>query len=96
VTVAERKLALVCFDAMREDEWLQLHPLNSSVVERAAGLLRSCHPDVALRSLDAIHLASALIHSRGPLCTTDGKLRAAAQRIGIPCFPDQLSEIVKN
>jgi len=96
VTVKERKLAFVRFDSMREDERLHLHPLNSGVVERAAGLLTACHPDVALRSLDAIHLASALIHSRGPLCTTDGKLRAAARRIGIPCFPDQLSEIVKN
>jgi len=96
VSVAERKLAFARFESMHEEKLLHLHPLNSIVVERAAGLLTSCHPDVALRSLDAIHLATALIHSRGPLCATDGNLRAAAQRIGVACFPEDLSAIVKN
>ena len=96
VTVAERKLAFVRFDSMSGEELLHVHPLNSAVVERAAGLLESCHPEVALRTLDAIHLATALIHSRGPLCTTDGKLRAAARRIGAACFPEDLSDVVKN
>ncbi len=96
VSVAERKLALTRFESMHEGKLLHLHPLNSSVVERAAGLLKTCHPDVALRSLDALHLATALIHPRGPLCTTDGKLRAAAQRIGVACFPEELSQIIKN
>ena len=96
VTVAERKLAFARFDSMHEEKLLRLHPLNSNIVERAAGLLESCHPEVALRSLDGIHLATALIHARGPLCTTDGKLRAAARRVGVVCFPEDLSVIVKN
>jgi len=96
VSVAERKRALACFQSFHETRQLQLHPINGVVVERAAGLLTGCHPGVALRSLDAIHLATALIHGRGPLCTTDGKLRAAAQRIGLACFPEDLSEIVRN
>jgi len=96
VTVVERRLAFARFDSMCEEELLRMHPLSSAVVERAAGLLESCHPEVALRTLDAIHLATALIHSRGPFCATDGKLRAAARRIGVTCFPEDLTAIVKN
>lgn len=92
----ERKRALVRFEEMHEEKLLHLHPLNSVVVERAAGLLKSCHPEVALRSLDALHLATALIHARGPLCATDAKLRAAAGRIGLRCFPENVAEIVRN
>jgi predicted nucleic acid-binding protein len=96
ISVAQRKDAFARFEFMRGKELLHLHPLDSAIVERAAGLLVSCHPEVALRSLDAIHLATALIHPRGSLCTTDRRLRAAAQRVGVPCFPEDLSEIVKN
>ena len=96
VTVAERKRAFARLDSMCEEKLLRVHPLNSTVVERAAGLLESGHPEVALRTLDAIHLATALIHARGPFCTTDVKLRAAARRIGVACFPEDLSAVVKN
>lgn len=96
ISVAERKRALARFDLMHAEKLLHMHPLNSQVVERAAGLLTSCHPEVGLRSLDALHLATALLHLRGPLCTTDNKLRAAAQRIGVSCFPENLGDIVKN
>ena len=96
VTVAERKRALARFDSMCEEKLLHLHPLNSHVVERACGLLVSSHPEVGLRSLDALHLATALLHMRGPFCTTDNKLRAAAERIGVACFPENIGDIVKN
>jgi uncharacterized protein len=96
ISVAQRKLAFARFDSMCGEEVLRLHPLSLPVVERAAGLLVSCHPEVALRSLDAIHLATALMHPRGSLCATDAKLRAAARRIGVACFPEDISEIVKN
>jgi predicted nucleic acid-binding protein len=93
ISVAERKSALSQFDTMREDELVRLHPLSSGIVTHAAGLLTSCHPDVALRSLDAIHLATAMMHPRGPLCTNDAKLRAAATRMGVKLFPEDISEI---
>ena len=96
ISVTQRNAAFARFASMHEEELLRLHPLGLAVVERAAGLLVSCHPEVALRSLDAIHLATALIHPRGSLCATDVKLRAAAKRIGVTCFPEELSEIVKN
>jgi predicted nucleic acid-binding protein len=96
VTANERKAAFALFESMHEGKLLRLHPLNAHVVERAAGLLESCHPDVPLRSLDAIHLATALIHGRGPLCTNDGKLRSAARRLGVACFPEDLAIVVRN
>ena len=75
-------------------EWLEaidLVLLRPPVLSRASGPLPT-----PLGTLDALHLATALIHSRGPLCTTDGKLRAAALRIGMTCFPENISEIEKN
>ncbi len=96
VSIAERKSAFARFESLQEDEALRFHPLSSGVVRQAAGLVTSCHPEVALRSLDAIHLATALTHPRGALCTTDGKLRAAAKRIGVACFPEDISEIVNE
>jgi predicted nucleic acid-binding protein len=96
ISAVERKNAFVHFQNMCEAEQVRLHPLNRLVVERAAGLIESCHPDVALRSLDAIHVATALLHSRGGLCATDRRMRAAAQRIGLPCLPEELSEIPQN
>jgi predicted nucleic acid-binding protein len=96
VSVAERKAAFTRFHSMHEEETLRWLPLNLAIAERAAGLLVSCHPEVALRSLDAIHLATAFLYPRGLLCTTDGKLRAAAKRIGVACYPEELSEIVTN
>jgi predicted nucleic acid-binding protein len=96
ISVAERKSALSKFETMHENEFVRFHPLSSGIVRHAAGLLTSCHPDVALRSLDAIHLATAMMHPRGPLCTTDAKLRAAAQRMSITCFPENISEIVTD
>jgi predicted nucleic acid-binding protein len=96
VSVAERKSAFGRFESMHEEEVLRFHPLSSGVVRHAAGLLTSCHPDVSLRSLDAIHLATAMMHPRGAICATDAKLRAAAKRMGVSCFPEDISEIVKD
>ena len=96
ISAAARKSAFVCFQNLCETEQVRLHPLNRLVVERAVGLLVSCHPEVALRSLDALHVATALVHSRGSLCATDRRMRAAAQRIGLPCFPEELSEITQH
>jgi len=96
ISAVDRKNAFARFQNMYDMEQVRLHPLNKLVVERAAGLLASCHPEVALRSLDAIHVATALLHSRGALCATDRRMRAAAQRLGLPCFPEELSEIGHN
>ena len=96
VSIAKRRVAFDRFDQLRKTEAIRFLPLTGAVVEQGANLLKTCHPEVALRSLDSIHLATALLHPRGPLCTTNGKLRAAAKRIGLPCFPENLSDIQKD
>lgn len=93
VSVSERRSALARFEAMLSGELLNLLTLNSNVLQRAVALLTTCHPEVGLRSLDALHLASAQLNPCGPLCTTDAKLRAAAARVGVTKFPEDLAVI---
>ena len=96
ISVSERRRALARFDTMTETQQVRFYPINRLVVERAAGLLTSCHPEVPLRSLDAIHVATALIQQPGPLCATDRRMRDAAQKIGLPCFPQDISVLANS
>ena len=96
VSASQRKSALTRFEAMLSSEVLNLLPLNSNVVQRAVALLGTCHPEIGLRSLDALHLASAQLNPCGPLCTTDGKLRSAATRVGVINFPEDLAVITQG
>lgn len=66
---------------------LNLVTLTSDVLIRANGILGACHPAIALRSLDAIHLASAERSQSWPVCSNDGRLRAAAEQLGLPLAP---------
>ena len=71
--VAARRFALV--------------PVTASLLERANAILEVCHPAVALRSLDVIHLASAERCQSWPLCSNDTRIRAAAAKLGLPLSP---------
>ena len=93
ISATQRRAALARFQAMRDAETVRLLPLSSAIVEHAANLLVRCHPEIGLRSLDALHVATAMLHPRGPICATDGRMRAAARRVGAPCFPEDLAEI---
>jgi predicted nucleic acid-binding protein len=66
---------------------LSLVPITAELVDRAAAVLEVCHPDVALRSLDSIHLASAERCQSWPLCSNDARVRAAASKLGLPLTP---------
>src|SRR5262249_47150524 len=63
---------------------LNLVPLGTEIVRRANGILEACHPMVSLRSLDAIHLASAERCESWPLCSNDSRVRDVAARLGLP------------
>ena len=65
----------------------QIEPLNSLVQRKARQLLERCHPQVPLRTLDALHLATIDRCQDFPLVTTDARLRAAATLSDIPLFP---------
>ena len=66
---------------------LNLVTLTGDVLARANGILGVCHPTIALRSLDAIHLASAERCQSWPICSNDSRLRQAATRLGLPLAP---------
>jgi predicted nucleic acid-binding protein len=66
---------------------LQVLPISEAVLMASRRILEACHPHVALRSLDAIHLASAERLQSWPLCTNDVRMRDAATRLGMPLSP---------
>jgi predicted nucleic acid-binding protein len=63
---------------------LNLVTLTADVLVRANGILAACHPEISLRSLDAIHLASAERCQSWPICSNDTRVRQAAARLGLP------------
>jgi predicted nucleic acid-binding protein len=69
------------------DGRLNLLPLSRDLLDSANMILDACHPTIALRSLDAIHLASARASGSWPLCTNDDRMRRAAERLAIPLSP---------
>ena len=66
---------------------LNVVPVTASLIERATAVMELCHPAVAVRSLDAIHLASAERCQSWPVCSNDARVRAAATRLGLPLSP---------
>jgi predicted nucleic acid-binding protein len=66
---------------------LSLVPVTPSLLQRATAILEVCHPAVALRSLDAVHLASAERCQSWPVCSKDARVRAAAAKLGLPLSP---------
>jgi predicted nucleic acid-binding protein len=66
---------------------LGLVPVDRSILRRANLIILRCHPKVALRSLDAIHLASCESVAAFPLLTNDRQMRAAAEYLRLPLGP---------
>lgn len=64
-------------------------PLNRVALNKANHVLNQCHPNVPLRTLDAIHVASADLCQQFPLVTTDRRMREAANKLGLPVFPPE-------
>ena len=88
ISAADRRRAWREFEARIEAKEIRIEKLNSIVLHKAAHLLERCHPKVPLRTLDAIHLATADLCHDFPLVTTDGRLRDAAQLMGFSIFPE--------
>src|SRR5450631_2796762 len=88
ISGAERLAAWRVFNERVQSKQIDLHPLNSVVLKKANQILARCHPDVPLRTLDAIHAAACDLSQDFPLCTTDRRMREAATMLGIPVFPE--------
>ena len=72
------------FERQIQQQTLVLADLDSAIVHQAQGLMVQVHPRVALRTLDALHLATYLSVIPGPLFTKDKRMLEAAGLLGIP------------
>lgn len=73
-------------EKVRDQEFLLL-PLDRHVIERAGAVIDQCFPDVPLRTLDAIHLATAELHGGEQMCSSDQRVRVASDLIGLLLVP---------
>ncbi|HEX5398540.1 MAG TPA: type II toxin-antitoxin system VapC family toxin [Verrucomicrobiae bacterium] len=87
ISAADRRRAWRELLSRVEAEELKIEPLNSVVLSKARHALEQCHPQVPLRTLDAIHLATADLCQDFPLVTTDARMRDAAALMGYSVFP---------
>ena len=90
ITRDQRLRAEAKFAEMIETETLQLQDLNQRVLRKATQVIQACHPNVPLRALDALHVASCDLTQELPLCTTDARMHAAAREIHVKVFPAEL------
>jgi predicted nucleic acid-binding protein len=72
------------FEEHISDGTVQLVTLNGLLVHEAAEVMRQVYPEILLRTLDAIHLATYLSVEAGPLFTRDQRMIAAMKKLGIP------------
>ena len=89
ISAKDRRLAWHEFEARITAKEIRIENLNSLVLHKATHLLERCHPKVPLRTLDAIHLATADLCHDFPLVTTDARLRDAATLMGFSIFPKE-------
>jgi predicted nucleic acid-binding protein len=79
-----RGRAWAAFDQNVMADLIELLPMGPAIFKRANRILEKCHPKVPLRSLDALHLASADQTQDWPLATGDKRMRNAAEMLGFP------------
>lgn len=66
---------------------LELLPLSRQVIERAGAVIEQCHPNIALRTLDAIHVATAELNGGERMCSSDRRVCDASDFIGLLLVP---------
>jgi predicted nucleic acid-binding protein len=93
ITPRERAAAVEKFQLMLEDESILLLPLNRRVIERARAIQLTCHPQIPLRTLDALHVATCDLHHGGKMSATDGRIRSACKQLGIALTPERIEEL---
>jgi predicted nucleic acid-binding protein len=93
IKAADRRLAWKEFQTRVAGEEIKIEPLNSVVLRKATHCLEYYHPPAPLRTLDAIHLATADLCQDFPLVTTDVRLANAARAMHIPVFPEHSAKI---
>ena len=87
ITTEQRRKVWAAIDRNVMSEVIELLPMGPAIFKRANRILEVCHPKVPLRSLDALHLASADQSQDWPLATGDKRMRDAAEMLGFPLTP---------
>ncbi len=87
ITSPERIRAGEKFLAMAEDDIIRILPLNRQTIERAIAIQQACHPHIAFRTLDALHVATCDLHRSAALVTTDSRMRQACSQLAIGLLP---------
>ena len=87
INLRARRVAWQKLERYFTDGMLGLVPVDESILKRANRIILRCHPRVALRSLDAIHLASCEAADAFPLLTNDRQMRTAADHLRFPLGP---------
>jgi predicted nucleic acid-binding protein len=72
------------FEVHLLDEVVELIDLDGTVVREAAEVMARVHPQVPLRTLDAIHLATFSGLDVGPMFTMDRRMIDAARLLAFP------------
>ena len=73
-------------EKLRDQEFVLL-PLDRRVAERAGGVIEQCHPRVPLRTLDALHVATAELHGGEAMVSSDQRVRDACELLGLLLAP---------
>ena len=87
LTTEQRRKIWAAIDRNVMSDVIELLPMGPAIFKRANRILEVCHPKVPLRSLDALHLASADQSQDWPLATDDKRMRDAAEMLGFPLTP---------
>jgi predicted nucleic acid-binding protein len=72
------------------DGGIKLVELGAEIETAFGQVLDSCHkasPPIPIRTLDAIHLASAKVAGEPEIVTTDKRMRDAAKQLSFTVFP---------
>lgn len=93
ISRSQRTRAWSLFNERVALKQIEILPLDPGVFGKARLFLESCHPRVPLRTLDAIHLSACDLSQDFPLCTTDRRMREAADILKIPLFPETLPPV---
>lgn len=87
ITPADRVKGWRLFQEKIHDQEFHLLPLDRRIIERAGAVIAQCHPTVPLRTLDAIHVATAELHGGEPMCSSDQRVCDASGFLGLTLVP---------